>query len=108
MTTTTVSVRAAAAVFSVSDVGKSVAHYRDALGFQVEFTYGEPLAYAGVERGGAAIQLQAAVRRGVVGLVTAPSTRYSRASQPAVASTSPITRPSSSTVNGLMRKGRPV
>ena len=58
--TTTISLRAAAAVFPVSDVGKSVAHYRDALGFEVEFTYGEPLAYAGVERGGAAIHLQAA------------------------------------------------
>ena len=57
---TTVSLRAAAAVFPVSDVAKSVAHYRDTLGFRVEFTYGEPLAYAGIERGGAAIHLQAA------------------------------------------------
>jgi len=57
---TTATLDAAAAVFPVSDVGKSVAHYRDALGFDVEFTYGEPLAYAGVERGGAAIHLQAA------------------------------------------------
>jgi uncharacterized glyoxalase superfamily protein PhnB len=59
MSAATVSLRAAAAVFPVSDVGTSLAHYRDALGFEVEFTYGEPLAYAGVERGGAAIHLQA-------------------------------------------------
>ena len=35
----------------VRDVLASVAHYRDVLGFRVEFTYGEPVFYAGVERG---------------------------------------------------------
>ena len=46
-----VALRGAATVFVVKDVGKSVAHYRDVLGFHVEFTYGEPTCYAGVERG---------------------------------------------------------
>ena len=50
----------AATVFVVNDVVKSVAHYRDVLGFHVEFTYGEPACYAGVERDGALIHLQAA------------------------------------------------
>ena len=39
---------------------RSVEHYRDALGFQIEFTYGEPTFYAGVERDNVAIHLQAA------------------------------------------------
>ena len=55
-----VSLVGAATVFVVSDVLRSVAHYRDVLGFQVEFTYGEPTFYAGVERGGVLIYLQAA------------------------------------------------
>ena len=55
-----VSVQAAASVFPVRDVDKSLAYYRDALGFQVEFTYGQPASYAGIERGGALIHLQAA------------------------------------------------
>jgi uncharacterized glyoxalase superfamily protein PhnB len=52
--------RDAATVFVVRDVGESVAHYRDVLGFHVEFTYGEPAFYAGVERGEVSIHLQAA------------------------------------------------
>jgi hypothetical protein len=55
-----VALQAAATVFVVKDVGKSVAHYQDALGFHVEFTYESPARYAGVERGGALIHLQAA------------------------------------------------
>ena len=50
----------AAPVFVVQDVLRSVEHYRDALGFQGEFTYGEPTFYAGVERDSVAIHLQAA------------------------------------------------
>jgi uncharacterized glyoxalase superfamily protein PhnB len=50
----------AATVFVVRDVAASLEHYRDVLGFRVEFTYGEPVAYAGVERGGVLIYLQAA------------------------------------------------
>ena len=49
-----------ATVFVVQDVVRSVEHYRDVLGFRVEFTYGEPVFYAGVERGNALIHLQAA------------------------------------------------
>ena len=52
--------QAAATVFVVKDVGKSVAHYQDVLGFHVDFTYGSPASYAGVERGGVLIHLQAA------------------------------------------------
>jgi hypothetical protein len=55
-----VSLREAATLFAVQDVLRSVEHYRDALGFQVEFTYGEPTFYAGVERDNVAIHLQAA------------------------------------------------
>lgn len=55
-----VSLIAAATVFAVRDVARSVEHYRDVLGFRVEFTYGEPTFYAGVERGGVLIHLQAA------------------------------------------------
>ena len=50
----------AAPVLVVRDVLASVAHYRDVLGFRVEFTYGEPVFYAGVERGKVLIHLQAA------------------------------------------------
>ena len=52
--------RGAATLFVVQDVLKSVAHYRDVLGFTVEFTYGEPTFYAGVERDDVTIHLQAA------------------------------------------------
>jgi uncharacterized glyoxalase superfamily protein PhnB len=55
-----VSLVAAATVFVVQDVARSVAHYRDVLGFRVEFTYGEPTSYAGVERDGVLLHLQAA------------------------------------------------
>jgi len=51
---------AAATVFVVQDVLRSVEHYRDVLGFQVEFTYGQPTFYAGVERDRVTIHLQAA------------------------------------------------
>src|ERR1700758_5287713 len=50
----------AATLFVVQDVLRSVAHYRDSLGFHTEFTYGEPTFYAGVERDGVVIHLQAA------------------------------------------------
>jgi catechol 2,3-dioxygenase-like lactoylglutathione lyase family enzyme len=52
--------QAAATIVPVRDVGKSVAYYRDVLGFHVEFQYGEPTSYAGLERGSALIHLQAA------------------------------------------------
>ena len=36
----------AVTVFVISDIAKSVAHYRDALGFAVTFEYGNPIYYA--------------------------------------------------------------
>jgi uncharacterized glyoxalase superfamily protein PhnB len=50
----------AATVLVVKDVIRSVEHYREALGFDTEFTYGQPTFYAGVERDGVTIHLQAA------------------------------------------------
>jgi catechol 2,3-dioxygenase-like lactoylglutathione lyase family enzyme len=50
----------AAPVFVVVDVLRSVDYYRDALGFDTEFLYGEPTFYAGVERDNVLIHLQAA------------------------------------------------
>ena len=55
-----VSLREAATLFVVQDVLRSVEHYRDVLGFRVEFRYGDPTFYAGVERDNVAIHLQAA------------------------------------------------
>ena len=61
MTTSPVSTLCGAAtLFVVEDVLRSVEHYRDALGFRTEFTYGELTFYAGVERDGVVIHLQAA------------------------------------------------
>ena len=59
-TSSAISLTAAAPVFVVQDVPQSVAHYRDVLGFRVEFTYGEPTFYAGVERDRVLVHLQAA------------------------------------------------
>ena len=56
----TASLVGSAPVFVVQDVVRSVEHYRDVLGFHVEFTYGQPTFYAGVERGNVLIHLQAA------------------------------------------------
>jgi hypothetical protein len=50
----------AAPVFVVEDVTRSVEYVRDALGFRVEFTYGKPACYAGVERDNVLVHLQAA------------------------------------------------
>src|SRR6187397_2065717 len=57
-----VSLCRAATVFVVQDVLRSVEHYRDVLGFHTEFLYGDPTFYAGLERDGVAIHLQAASR----------------------------------------------
>ena len=57
---TAVLLRGAATVFVVQDMLRSVEHYRDVLGFHTEFTYGQPAFYAGVERDGVIIHLQAA------------------------------------------------
>lgn len=50
----------AATIFVVADVLRSVEHYREVLGFRTEFTYGEPTYFAGVERDGVVIHLEAA------------------------------------------------
>jgi uncharacterized glyoxalase superfamily protein PhnB len=55
-----VSLVGAATVFVVQDVRRSVEHYRDVLGFRAEFTYGDPVFYAGLERDNVVIHLQAA------------------------------------------------
>ena len=46
-------------ILVVRDIQKSVAYYRDALGFTVDFTYGKPASYAGVYRGSVLLHLQA-------------------------------------------------
>jgi catechol 2,3-dioxygenase-like lactoylglutathione lyase family enzyme len=46
-----------AAIFVVRDIMASVAYFRDALGFEVAFVYGEPTYYAGVCRGAVTIHL---------------------------------------------------
>lgn len=51
---------AAAPVFVVEDVKRSVEHYRKALGFRVEFTHGDPASYAGIERDNVTVHLQVA------------------------------------------------
>jgi hypothetical protein len=43
-----VALQAAATVFVVKDVGESVAHYQNVLGFHVEFTDGSPACCAGL------------------------------------------------------------
>jgi catechol 2,3-dioxygenase-like lactoylglutathione lyase family enzyme len=56
----TISFHSAATVFAVKDVEKSVEYFCDSLGFEVEFSQGNPPVYAGVERGNLAIHLQRA------------------------------------------------
>jgi uncharacterized glyoxalase superfamily protein PhnB len=50
----------AATVFVVSDIANSIAYYRDALGFDVTFRYGEPVFYACLCRDEVALHLLAA------------------------------------------------
>lgn len=50
----------AATVFTVRDITASLAYYRDALGFDVTFQYGEPTYYAGLCRDEVALHLRAA------------------------------------------------
>lgn len=51
-----------ATVFVVSDIAASLAYYRDVLGFQVTFEYGEPLSYACLCRDEVALHLLASSR----------------------------------------------
>src|ERR1041385_8444636 len=50
----------AATVFVVSDITKSIEHYRDALGFKITFEYGQPTFYACLCRDEVALHLLAA------------------------------------------------
>jgi len=50
----------AATVFVVSDIEKSLAYYRDVLGFAVTFQYGSPTFYACLCRDDVALHLNAA------------------------------------------------
>src|SRR5262245_175556 len=50
----------AATVFVVTDIAKSVEHYRDVLGFAVTFEYGKPTFYACLRRDEVAVHLLAA------------------------------------------------
>jgi uncharacterized glyoxalase superfamily protein PhnB len=52
----------AATVFIVSDIAKSIEHYRDALGFTISFEYGQPTFYACLCRDEVALHLLAAHR----------------------------------------------
>jgi catechol 2,3-dioxygenase-like lactoylglutathione lyase family enzyme len=52
----------AASVFVVSDVARSLAHYRDVLGFTVTFQYGDPSFYVCLCRDEVALHLIAANR----------------------------------------------
>ena len=51
-----------ATVFVVSDIATSLAYYRDVLGFQVTFEYGQPLSYACLCRDEVALHLLASSR----------------------------------------------
>jgi catechol 2,3-dioxygenase-like lactoylglutathione lyase family enzyme len=46
-----------ATVFVVSDIAADLAYYRDKLGFEVAFEYGQPLSYAGLCRDEVALHL---------------------------------------------------
>lgn len=52
----------------IADIAKAVAYYRDVFGFALDFEWGDPVFYAGMTHGGAAIHLnassEAAERRG--------------------------------------------
>ncbi len=50
----------AATIFTVCDIGASLAYYRDMLGFDVTFQYGEPTYYACLCRDEVAVHLRAA------------------------------------------------
>ena len=50
----------AATVFVVTDIAKSIEHYRDALGFEITFEYGQPTFYACLCRDEASLHLIAA------------------------------------------------
>lgn len=90
-----------APVFVVRDITASVAWYRDVMGFEVAFLYGEPTFYAGVCCGEVTIHMQvagAATRQpgqSVANIFTADVDAFYRAitARGAVALTPPDDRP---------------
>lgn len=53
-------VKSAVPILCVSDVPASAAFYREKLGFEIDFLYGEPPFYGSVSRGEACLHLRAA------------------------------------------------
>ena len=53
---------ASTTVFTVSDIAASLAYYRDKLGFDLAFEYGQPTFYAGVCSGKVTLHLISAAR----------------------------------------------
>jgi predicted enzyme related to lactoylglutathione lyase len=51
-----------ATIFTVRDIAASITHYRDVLGFDVTFRYGEPIFYACLCRDEVSLHLRAATR----------------------------------------------
>lgn len=54
--------RSSTSVFTVSNIKASLAYYRDRLGFDIAFEYGDPAFYAGVCSGKVTLHLIAANR----------------------------------------------
>jgi catechol 2,3-dioxygenase-like lactoylglutathione lyase family enzyme len=55
-------IKGSATIFVAQDLQRSIAFYRDLLGFNVAFCYGEPVGYACIERGDLQIHLQSAAQ----------------------------------------------
>ena len=53
---------ASTAVFTVRDIRASLLYYRDRLGFDIAFEYGDPISYAGVCSGKVTLHLVSASR----------------------------------------------
>ena len=53
---------ASTTVFTVSDIAASLAYYRDKLGFDIAFEYGNPTFYAGARSGNVTLHLISASR----------------------------------------------
>src|SRR5215469_16703828 len=87
----------AATVVTVTNIAASMAYYRDALGFDVAFDYGEPTFYVGLCRDEVTLHLRAAAQQpswvagnGAVAIST-PCTMNSPCAAPALSSRRRIT-----------------
>ena len=49
-------------VFTVANIADSLAYYRDRLGFDVAFEYGQPTSYVGLKEGNVSLHLIATTR----------------------------------------------